>query len=658
MRRTAPRRHGPSRPWPRSPRSPWSGPARPGNARSRRRRRSRRPSGTSRSSAATASVRSRASAWSSASTTPARTPAPRGIATKLVDEMRKAGVENPNKMLKAQAFSLVIVRARIPDGTSICRPARRRGRAAPGQRHDEPGRRLPVETRLREMLIAGGTPKAEQRAGHGAGAGHDRHRGQAEQPQGRPRPRRRRIKKETPFQLLINENRRSVKTATLLRDGRQPAVPLSARGSTRTGWPTPRPTSSSSPEGPPRLPPQPGPLLPGRQAAADRRQPRAPARAAGDWGKDLLDPKTAGVAALRARRAGRRPSIDTLKTGLASPNAQVRFFAAEALAYLNDASGVDVLAETAIQQPEFRAYALAALAATDQAAAHMTLRKLMDVADVEVRYGAFNALRTLDPNDPFLGRVRVLDDPPEPEEDEQERFDGAGPRRRTATAQAAPRTRSPSTSSIATAPRWSTSPAPGGARSSSSAADQKLLTPVVLGTGATSCSTPPTATRRSRSARSSPASSATAIRRSPGVAGTRRRDPPGGQPRGEVSRHRRRSCRPPRARRTCPARWSSTPFPAPVPSTSRPRSSARTRLPRKTTPSSRTTLEAPKTKQILRSPLPLGRSLKRPSEGQPEVCALKNLPCHSLSIHPSHFAPNLPDFAGLARKVEASPDPS
>ena len=85
--------------------------------------------------------------------------------------------------------------------------------------------------------------------------------------------------------------------------------------------------------------------------------------------------------------------------------------------YLDDASGVDVLSDTAIRQGQFRSYALAALAATDHAAAHMALRRLMDVADVEVRYGAFDSLRNLDPGDPFLGRVRVLDDPDTGEEE-------------------------------------------------------------------------------------------------------------------------------------------------------------------------------------------------------------------------------------------------
>lgn len=102
---------------------------------------------------------------------------------------------------------------------------------------------------------------------------------------------------------------------------------------------------------------------------------------------------------------------EILQEALKSPNDQVRFFAAESLAYLDDPSGAEALAETAIHLPKFRAYALAALAAMDQNAAHMKLRSLMNEPDNELRYGAFNALRTLDPHDPSLGRVRVLDDP-------------------------------------------------------------------------------------------------------------------------------------------------------------------------------------------------------------------------------------------------------
>ena len=100
-----------------------------------------------------------------------------------------------------------------------------------------------------------------------------------------------------------------------------------------------------------------------------------------------------------------------MQAALKSPNDQVRFFAAESLAYLDDPVGSETLAETAIHMPKFRAYALAALASMDQNAAHMKLRNLMSEPDTELRYGAFNALRTLDPHDPSLGQVRVLDDP-------------------------------------------------------------------------------------------------------------------------------------------------------------------------------------------------------------------------------------------------------
>jgi hypothetical protein len=128
------------------------------------------------------------------------------------------------------------------------------------------------------------------------------------------------------------------------------------------------------------------------------------------WAKELLDPKTSGVAALKLEGLGPSAS-ESLQIALQSANPNVRFFAAEALAYLDDPAGAEALAQTAAALPKFRAYSLAALAAMEQPAAHMRLRKLMDEADIELRYGAFNALRTLDPHDPSLGQVAVLDAP-------------------------------------------------------------------------------------------------------------------------------------------------------------------------------------------------------------------------------------------------------
>ena len=124
------------------------------------------------------------------------------------------------------------------------------------------------------------------------------------------------------------------------------------------------------------------------------------------WRADLLDPKTAGAAAIMLEGIGANAG-PALIEGLASENPQVRFFAAEALAYLDNNAGTEELARAVIEHEEFRTVALAALAAMDSAAGRVRLRALMDHPEPSIRYGAFNALRAAAPTDPALGRVRV-----------------------------------------------------------------------------------------------------------------------------------------------------------------------------------------------------------------------------------------------------------
>ena len=150
------------------------------------------------------------------------------------------------------------------------------------------------------------------------------------------------------------------------------------------------------------------------------------------WAEQLLDPDSAGVAALRLEGAG-KAAFPHLKPALKAPDSRSRFFAAEALAYLDDPAGVDVLAETSKTDERFRAHALAALSAMDHPAATLRLRQLLNEADPLVRYGAFNALRALDDRDPYLGQVRVLRPDPVPDEDEdpsEMSLDGITRRRR------------------------------------------------------------------------------------------------------------------------------------------------------------------------------------------------------------------------------------
>jgi hypothetical protein len=129
--------------------------------------------------------------------------------------------------------------------------------------------------------------------------------------------------------------------------------------------------------------------------------------------RNILDPEKcqsviAGVAAcptaLQLEAIG-DDAIPYLKDALSSDSFDVRFQAAQSLAYLGDASGVDVLLEAARDQPAFRVYALVALSVVDDADSVLALRQLMSEEALETRYGAFRALKELDPHDPSLNPI-------------------------------------------------------------------------------------------------------------------------------------------------------------------------------------------------------------------------------------------------------------
>jgi hypothetical protein len=125
--------------------------------------------------------------------------------------------------------------------------------------------------------------------------------------------------------------------------------------------------------------------------------------------KDELNvPATAERAALELEAIG-FDAVPILKTGLKNSSLEVRFQAGTALAYLGEAAGVESLAEAAREEPAFRIHAFAALAAVDAAEAHMALRNLLGEESAETRYGAWRALTTMDPDDPFV-RGETLND--------------------------------------------------------------------------------------------------------------------------------------------------------------------------------------------------------------------------------------------------------
>jgi flagellar basal body P-ring protein FlgI len=124
--------------------------------------------------------------------------------------------------------------------------------------------------------------------------------------------------------------------------------------------------------------------------------------------RQLLDPVTSAQAALRLEAVG-KDGIRVLKVGLESKDSEVKFYAAEALAYLDEPSCVPVLTEAAKNEPAFRAYALTALSALNDIHASDALHDLFDVASAETRYGAFRALWAMNERDPQLHGEHLSD---------------------------------------------------------------------------------------------------------------------------------------------------------------------------------------------------------------------------------------------------------
>ena len=132
----------------------------------------------------------------------------------------------------------------------------------------------------------------------------------------------------------------------------------------------------------------------------------------------LLQPETTLAAAIKLEALG-QPGIPALRGALTSEYPLVRFAAAEALAYLGNTAAAEPLAQAATDHPSLQAYALTALAALDDALGMAKLEELLAAREPELRYGAFRALREIDPTGDAVGgtwaqRAFVIHEVPTP----------------------------------------------------------------------------------------------------------------------------------------------------------------------------------------------------------------------------------------------------
>jgi flagellar basal body P-ring protein FlgI len=120
----------------------------------------------------------------------------------------------------------------------------------------------------------------------------------------------------------------------------------------------------------------------------------------------LLDPATAADAAVQLEAIGSE-GVDVLCKGINAKDAEVRFYAAEALAYLDRREAAEPLGLIARDQPAFRVFAMTALSAMQDFAAYEQLRGLLSAPSAETRYGAFRALWAMNEKDPLVKGERL-----------------------------------------------------------------------------------------------------------------------------------------------------------------------------------------------------------------------------------------------------------
>ena len=140
-----------------------------------------------------------------------------------------------------------------------------------------------------------------------------------------------------------------------------------------------------------------------RESATQRMQRLA------DLQRRLLDPVAAAEAALELEAIGPQ-GVEPLFEGLRGSDPESRFYAAEALAYLDRREAAEVLANAARQQPAFRVFALTALSTMDDYAAYEQLQDLLSESSAETRYGAFRALWAMNYGGAGLGGETLGDE--------------------------------------------------------------------------------------------------------------------------------------------------------------------------------------------------------------------------------------------------------
>lgn len=328
----------------------------------------------------------------------------------LLDEMARRQVEKPNEVLASPDTALVLLRGYLPAGVQkgdqfdleVHIPSRSKTKSLRGG--------WVLESRMTELAVLGQQIRAGHVLAKGEGAilvdpSADSEEDAAAATRGRILGGGTALKSR-PLGLVLAQNHQSIRKSTMV------AKAISDRFQTydaghKIGVAEPKTEEFIELQLHPRYKDNIGRFVRVVRSVAVKETPTERQERLTLLEKQLLDPLTAANAALRLEAIGDETAIAKLLDGIKSSDAEVRFYAAEALAYLDQTEGVAALVEAARDEPAFRAHALTALSAMDDVVAYEGLRSLLSSQSAETRYGAFRALWAMNPSDPMIRGERL-----------------------------------------------------------------------------------------------------------------------------------------------------------------------------------------------------------------------------------------------------------
>jgi flagellar basal body P-ring protein FlgI len=331
-------------------------------------------------------------------------PPPSARRTTLTSEMQTHEVKNPNHVLASPNTSLVLIRAYLPPG--VRKGDRFDVEVLAPTRSETTSLRQGwlMRTRLREVALVNNTFHTGRVDALAEGqvvvdAVFDKSDNHVKEVRGRVLGGGVAVTSR-PMGLVVKSENHSVKTASLIGAAINRRFHTYDRGVKR-GVATPKRDSFVELQTHPRYKHNLGRYVQVIRHIALGETPTERMNRIELLERKLHEPTTSANAALQLEAIGKE-ALSVLQKGVQSLDPEVRFYAAEALAYLDGTEGTDALVEAARGEPAFRWHAIAALAAMEHASAYDGLTELLHVPSAETRYAAFRALRSRNPLDPLV----------------------------------------------------------------------------------------------------------------------------------------------------------------------------------------------------------------------------------------------------------------